>query len=696
MISRIKKSKAQRYILRWIKTFQEKIDKFSMPQYTVFSVLAVITGAVVGLAAVIFHETIAFFEDLFFDPRAATWLYLGGAVVIFVPAIGMLIQSLMIKAAPKIAKKRGVSEVIKAVATRGGYIHFRTTIFHFFAPAICMGSGGTVGPEGPAAQIGAGVASKLGQLFDLSDTRRRMFTAAGAGAAIAAVFNTPLGGVFFALEIVLLNDFQSATFSALILASVTASAISRIFLGDSPAFQFEIPSVGHYEHYYLFALLGIAAGLISIAYINYSEAVHHLFKRKLLKKYKQWILMIAIGLLVGISGYFYSDIFGIGYTAINKLLADSLTWKVAAILLVMKFILVPLILHSGGFGGVFAPSLFMGAAFGFLYATALNYFWGMNVDITTYVLVSMGAVLGGINSIPISAILIIFEMTKDYSFILPLMLAVVISTMIVQLVLKGSIHVKHLEDEGFHIRSGREESILRSIIVKENMNPEIILIPEDTPLHKLIAQLLDSPHNTFYTVNSDGKLTGTITENELRPIITEYNSLREMIVASDIARQEVITVSENDDLEHVFKLFGNSNLDQFPVISDTDPDKILGTIWRQEVINAYNKASLKYNITDGLASELKAIKKTSISKVAEGYSIIEKKTPVSFIGHTLAELKLRNQYGLEVLMIKQRHTFLEDDDEEIVIPDAKYRIQPEDILVLFGADEKIKSIDTWI
>lgn len=689
-------SKKQRAKFRaFFSRLQSKLNEFSMPEYTMFSVLAVITGALVGLAAVLFHESINLFEYIFFNYGTKFFFFLGGAAVILIPAIGMIIQSIMIYFAPKTAKKRSVGEVIKAVATRGGYIPFSTTVFHFFAPVISMGSGGTVGPEGPAAQLGGGVASKLGQMIGLSDSRRRMFTAAGAGAAISAVFNTPLGGVFFALEIILLNDFQSATFSALILASVTASAISRIFLGNQPAFQFDIPEVGHYEHYYLFAIMGLLAGIVSIMYINYSESVSQLFNKKLLKIMPRWALMSLIGIIVGICGYFYSDIFGIGYPAINKILASNITWQVAAVLLVLKFILVPLILHSGGFGGVFAPSLFIGAAFGYLFSIVVNTFWGLNIDPTTFVLVSMGAVLGGINSIPISAILIIFEMTKDYSFILPLMLAVVISTTVVQLVIKGSIHIKHLEQEGYRISSGREVNILNSILVSDVMTPDVTLIPAQTPLPKLIAQLLDSPHSVFYTINSENKLTGTITENELRPIITEYDSLREMVVASDIARSEVIKVTDEDTLDHVFKLFGNSQLDQFPVVSVSDSNKILGTIRRQNAITAYNRASLKYNITDGLASELRSIEKTSLSKVAEGYSIIEKKAPQSFVGKTLVELKLRNTYGLEVLMIKNKNTFLNEVEEEIIIPDAHYKIKPDDTLILFGADEKIILIDNW-
>ena len=190
-------------------------------------------------------------NKLFFKQTTEGLFFLGTAAVILLPAIGMLIQAIMIIISPKTAEKKGVSEVIKAVALRGGYIPLKTTIFHFIAPVISIGSGNTVGPEGPAAQIGGGVASRVGFLAGLSDSRVRIFTAAGAGAAIAAIFNTPLGGVFFALEIVLLNDFQAPTFSALILASVTASAISRIFLGNESIFLFSTPVIGSYSFLYL-------------------------------------------------------------------------------------------------------------------------------------------------------------------------------------------------------------------------------------------------------------------------------------------------------------------------------------------------------------------------------------------------------------------------------------------------------------
>jgi len=376
-----KKEDSSGYILlKNIKSFNNKFRarllKFSMPEYTVFSLYAIIIGVIAGLGAVLFHDSLEMLNDLFFKQTPKGLYFLGTAVVIILPAIGMLIQSLMIKGFPNISKRKGVSNVIKSVAFRGGHISFRTTVFHFIAPAICIGTGGTLGPEGPAAQIGAGMASKIGEILGLSSSKVRMLTAAGSAAAISAIFNSPLGGVFFALEIVLLNDFQTPTFSALILASVTGSTVSRIFLGNSPRFIFATPQIVNYSNFYLYIILGLFAGLLSLVFIRYSSFAEHLFKYKIYRHIPQWVGMLIVGLLVGISGYFYSEIFGVGYRAINEILAASLTWKVILSLLILKFVLVPLTLGSGGFGGMFAPSLFLGACFGYIFVYSANYFWG--------------------------------------------------------------------------------------------------------------------------------------------------------------------------------------------------------------------------------------------------------------------------------------------------------------------------------
>jgi CIC family chloride channel protein len=672
---------------------QNKLRKLSLPDYLSFSIYAILIGIFAGLAAVLFHKSIDFFNRLFFEQTAEGLFFLGAAAVIVLPAIGMLIQALMIKMAPDIAQKKGVSEVIKSVALRGGYIPLKTTIFHFLAPVICIGSGGTVGPEGPAAQLGGGVSSKICQILGLSDLRRRVFTAAGSGAAIAAIFNTPLGGVFFAIELILLNDFSAPTLSAIILASVTASTISRELLGNESVIIFTSTNAGSYHYLYMYMMLGIIGGLLSVLYLKYTNSTAYFFKKKIFSSgIPQWLLMIVVGLAVGISGFYYKDIFGIGYTGINNILAGKVIWKVVLVLFVLKFILVPLIINSGGFGGMFAPSLFMGACLGFLFSSGANYFLGMNLDTTTYILVGMGTMLGGINTIPITAILMIFEMTQDYSFILPLMLAVIVSTTISRIVQKSSLHLRHLEEQGYQISEGRERNILKAILIRDIDLKPIHSVLETTRLPELIEKLIKSPGSSLYVVNENNRLTGVISEVELRPIMTEYENVKDFIVATDIANPQIVTTTPNDNLDHVLRLFSKINADIIPVVSNDSEAQIIGAISRSEVLEIYNRETLKANLAEGLSEDIKMIGEVGTSSVVTGYSITEINVSNEMIGKSLRELKIRANYGLEVLMIKHSTDLFDDsgEKEKIISAEPDYKLRWGDKLVLFGKDENLK------
>lgn len=680
-----------------ITSLKKYFDRTTFPEYTLFSFYAILIGAAAGLAAVLFHHSIEFFNKIFFEKTKEGLFFLGTAAVILLPALGMLIQSFMIRIAPDISKQKGVLEIIKSVAIKGGFIPFKTTLFHFFAPVICIGSGGTVGPEGPAAQLGGGVASKIATLLNFSDQRRRIFTAAGSGAAIAAIFNTPLGGVFFALEIILLNDFHTPTFSALILASVTASAISRIFLGNESIFNFSTPVIGEYSNFYLFFLLGILVGVLSVLFLKYFDLTGNFFNKSFVKSIPTWLKMSSVGILVGVAGYFYQDIFGIGYTGINRILNSSLTWQIVIVLYLLKFILVPLVLNSGGYGGTFAPALFLGASLGYLFSIFVNSVVGIQADPTTYTLVGMGASLAGINSIPITAILMIFEMTRDYSIMLPLMISVIVSATIVQIIIKGTIHQKLLEKQGFFINNGRETNLLKSIYVDEVMQDDTIFLHSNTSLNFVVAKLMEFPNKTIYTIDDDGNLTGSITETEIRPLITEFESLKFALIANDIARTKIVKVHSNKDLDYALKLLTKQDIDELPVVSPDNENKVIGTISRNDILSAYNRESIKHNIAEGLSKEIHTLDQTHVSKIAEGYSIIEKKPLKEFIGKNLSELKFRNKYGLEVLMIKKSNEFFRKTDSEnkLVMPGPDYKIEESDILVLFGTNENIEKVKDW-
>ncbi len=679
-------------ISKWINA---KLNESGMHEYSLFSIYSILIGSVVGFGAVAFHELINFiFDGLFHSKTFLQGNYLW--IVILFPIIGMLIQSLMIFFFPEIASHKGVVDVIKAVSLRGGIIKFRTTLFHFLAPAINMGFGGSVGPESPASQIGGGIASKLGQFLGLSDIRRRIFTAAGSGAAIAAVFNTPLGGVFFAFEIILLHDFQSVTFAGLILASVSASAVSRIMLGNEAVFQFVQPNIGDYQEFYLYLILGIFGGLFSAAFVIYSDKISDFIKTKLLKRFPQFIVMAFAGLILGIAGFFFPGIFGIGYSTINNILSSNYTLQIVVILTILKFFLVPIILSSGGFGGIFAPSLFMGAGIGFIFATIFNNFFGFSLDYTTYILVGMGAILGGVNFIPISAILIIFEMSRDYTIIIPLMTAVISSTLTVQLIVKKAEHLKHLENSGYSVPQNNLSDILSAVPVKALLKKDFILLKANSSLQEIVNEYVENGNKSILMVNENMNVIGIVTDAELRPILTDYESVKDFFVGADVMNTNFSTLKPNDNLEHALQVFAKYEFDELPVV-DNSSNKIIGVLNKQDLIKSYNQETIKKNLAGNIATEIKTISKTKWSAVTDSHSIVEIKIPKQFVGKSLGELSFRNVYNIEVLLIKQEQNIDSNNStkENILFPSVDYHFLESDRILLFGENEKLEQTRNW-
>lgn len=665
-----------------------------LPEYTILTFFSVLLGISAGFAGVGIHEVIELISHVSFKK------VLGGPfprmLLFVIPVVGMLLQSLMKKLAPKQAAQRGIIEIIKSVGMRNGRMPFRTTLFQFIAPAICIGTGGTVGPEAPAAQSGAGIVATLGRIMGLSESRQRIFTAAGAGAAIAAVFNTPLAGVFFAIEVVLLNDYRVSALSVFLLASVSASAVSRIILGNEPRFIFSPVAIGSYRLFVFYLVMGIGAGLLAVAFIRSHEAIKRSCN-EMYQKIPNFVGMALVGLLMGMAGYWVPLIFGVGYDAMNQILANSLSMQTVLILLLLKFFLVLLILGVGGFGGVYAPSLFLGACFGHLFAAGMSHLFGFSLDLTTYTLVGMGAMLAAINSVPLTAIMMLFEMTNDYHFILPLMVGIVGSTLVVQMLLKGSIYGRELQRQGYQYSLGRDTRILKTIRVGDVFRQDILTVPENLTLVELIHNCLDHPHDTIYTVDRHGKLNGVILSSNLRQLITEYQNLKEMVIAKDLAEPGITTLKETDDLDYAMRIFGKRRVEEVPVVSSKASTKILGTLHYQDVLNAYNNARVRLNLTDGLADDMKSIEQNEIQEVLPGLSIFDLEVPKEFVNKTIKELRLRNRFGVDVLMIEKDGDPFDAQTQEVkrVFPSLNYRFKPGDRIIVFGKKEQIESIKEY-
>ncbi|MCK5453125.1 MAG: chloride channel protein, partial [Calditrichia bacterium] len=330
------------------------------------------------------------------------------------------------------------------------------------ASAICIGSGGSTGREGPVIQIGASVGSTIGQFLRVNPERMKIFVGCGAAAGIAAVFNAPVAGALFSLEIIL-GDFGVAQFGPIVIASVVATVVSRWFLGNNPAF--EVPEYNLVSPVELipYAILGIIAGLVALMFIKTLYSIEDYFEKL---KLHDIIKTMLGGLMIGIMGIFVPHIYGVGYNSMDLALLGELPWMLMLGLIFFKILATSLSLGSGGSGGIFAPSLFLGTMTGgFFGALVHKVIPDHSATSGAYSLVGMGAVVAGATHAPITAILIIFEMTGDYAIILPLMISAIIATVLTTKLKKESIYTLKLIRRGVDLFRGREVNILKALTV---------------------------------------------------------------------------------------------------------------------------------------------------------------------------------------------------------------------------------------
>lgn len=560
-------------------------------------IMALFVGVLGGYGAVAFRWLIGFFQTVFFGYEKGSFLNYLIALPWYArlvpPIIGGALVGPLVYFLAKEAKGHGVPEVMEAVALKGGTIRKRVVIIKSIASAICIGSGGSVGREGPIVHVGSAIGSAFGQILKVSVDRMRTLVGCGAAAGIAATFNAPIAGVMFAMEIIL-GEFGIATFSPIVVSSVMATVISRAHLGNYPAFtvpQYSLVSVFEIPLYFL---LGIAAGLIGVGFTTFLYCSEDFFKKVKIPEYTKAALG---GGMIGIMGVFFPQIFGVGYDAIGMVLLEKTALYLVFCLIFVKILATSVTLGSGGSGGVFAPSLYVGSMTGGAFGYLAHYlFPSVTATYGAYGLVGMGAVLAATTHGPITAIIILFEMTGSYLIILPLMLACIISTVLSSHIRKDSIYTLKLIRRGTDIRAGREINVMRALTVKDAMTKEVVTVPQDMPLKTLLKFTLGSKYSSFPVVDDQGLLTGIVTFEDLKDIVYE-EGLGDLVVAKDIATLNVITVTPNESLEVALKKIGFRNIEHLPVVDPDHPRKIVGILSHRDIIASYNKALMDRSLT---------------------------------------------------------------------------------------------------
>ena len=644
--------------------------------------LATAIGLLSGIAAIGLRWMIAAVQWLFFDQGGRLSDLLAPlpewVPLVCAPAVGMVVVSWMVRRWAPEAQGHGIPEVQFAVRQRGGRIRPRVAIVKALASALSIGSGGSVGREGPIVQIGSSIGSTVGQIAGLGASEVRIMVAAGAGAAIGGTFSAPIAGVLFAMEVIL-GGFASRSFGLVVVSSVAATAVVQSALGTEPAFNLveRFTLVSNWE-FGLYLGLGMIAGLVALAYVWMVYQVEERFE---LWSVPAWAKALLGGLAVGAMGAFGSShIFGIGHEGVELALAGALGVGMMAMLVVLKMLATSITLGAGGSGGVFAPALFIGAMTGGVFGSFMG---GLFPTVTAspgaYALVGAAAVFGAAAHAPMTAIVILFEMTDDYRIILPLMLAVVLAQIIASRLNPDSIYsIKLRRLGGFRLSEG-EMGTLDILLVADAMEEEVRSVPESMDLDHLAKLARDEHERSWLVLDGDERLVGIVALADLERSIVAGGSER---TVAEVMTTAVETTFPAETLRNTFARFSALGAYQMPVMDPEDRSRVVGVLKRAEMMWAFKELADEHQ---------RLLKRTNAvppdaggDSVHVALEVTTRHTDICF--HAIREIKVPAEALIALLRRGDR----------VVVPRGFTRVEPGDVLTFITTRRYRSALEAWI
>lgn len=550
--------------------------------------MAVIVGLATAFALWLFRLTIEVFHELFIVELAGhSLLFAGSFHLVIALAFAGLIVGLIKQRFVGQEKYHGVAGIMEAVALSGGHLRYRIMPFKATASALSLGAGASVGPEDPSVQIGCNLGSFFGDRFHLGEETTRLLVAAGAASAISSAFNAPIAGVFFALEVILHGELATGSVSVIILAAVICTGITQgLELGEGAMGPFDF-TLGSMMEVPFYAPLGVLLAPFAIAFIRGAYFQHDLWHRI---RVSAPLKTALAGAIVGFVGIYFPEIMGAGREVMNHTLRGEMDYALLTLLAlaVVKMVMTNISIAGGFVGGIFAPALFIGTMLGALYGNFLTNTLGLGLgDSRAFAIAGMAGMMAGVVRAPITAIMMVFELTNDYRFILPIMLVSVVCILIAERFEKHGIYELSLIRQGIWLTTGRDVDLMQGITVAEAMTTPPPAIHKDATLLELRDSLRRQHRNGLCVVDDDGKLYGIVTLSDLQ---NAYSSNGDSNVrVGDICVREVATALPDDALWRAIRNMGARHIGRLPVI-DPVTGELVGLVSRHDVVEAYNTA----------------------------------------------------------------------------------------------------------
>ena len=556
-------------------------------------ILSALIGALAGLSAVVLKQTVHVIQHFLLEGDRAD---VTNILIYFYPLIGIMITVLITRYYWKEKLGHGITDILFAISQKSSILARGKTYSRMITSAITVGFGGSAGLEAPIVVTGTAIGSNIGRLMHLDYKNRTLLIGCGAAGAIAGIFNSPITGVIFSSEVILAG-LGFATFIPLLIAAVSGSLVSLALLGDDVLFSFILkdPFIASDTPYFI--LLGIFCGLISVYFTRIAYQVEAKITR--IKNYA--LRGLIGGLLLAIIIFFFPQIYGEGYNTIKVLInahesemafqsffALDYSNPIVFVLFMLgviffKPIASSLTIESGGSGGIFAPSLFLGGVVGFLFAFSINYISPSEISLSNFTLVGMCGVMSGVLHAPLTAIFLIAEITGGYTLFVPLMLVSAIAFSTISYFEKYSIYTKRLIERGDYIPHDKDKQLLSGMKIKKLIEKDLVSVKPYEKLSDLVAVVRKSKRNIFPVVDDDEKLVGIITLDDIRDIMFNEEARNEIMVSS-IMSDPPAFISSKDSMQSVMNTFEITGAWNLPVIND---DKYIGFVSKSRIFNTY-------------------------------------------------------------------------------------------------------------